>query len=143
MLTLTHSTPTTVVREHYLRSDIPCGSELCQRCVPLYEALADGQLTLPNDEDDMDTKLQKRVSPVLGRKGRIIREGDSTGHYLIIDTNVALHQVRHTAGPSSPRDRLTFVRRTDGPARAFTVWRRHHNSSDGLGRSQASLVTAL
>lgn len=90
------------MREHYLRSDIPCGSQLCDKCEPLYSALADGQLSLPSHEDDaMDgASTSKRrsaaSSPVLSREGRkrtSLGKTDEKGHYLIIDTNVALAQV--------------------------------------------------
>lgn len=92
-----------VVREHYLRSDIPCGSELCEKCEPLYSALADGQLSLPSHEDDdMEGSSASRgkraagMGPLLSREGRKRTSGgktDEKGHYLIIDTNVALAQV--------------------------------------------------
>lgn len=90
------------MREHYLRSDIPCGSELCDKCEPLYSALADGQLALPSHEDDsMDGASTSRrrlapMGPVLSREGRkrtSAGKTDEKGHYLIIDTNVALAQV--------------------------------------------------
>jgi exosome complex exonuclease DIS3/RRP44 len=95
--------PNLVVREHYLRSDIPCGSELCDNCEPLYSALADGQLSLPSHEDDdMEGNTASRgkrvaMGPVLSREGRkrtSAGKTDEKGHYLILDTNVALAQVK-------------------------------------------------
>lgn len=56
-----------VVREHYLRDDIWCGSEACSEC---------------NQE-----------STVLQRDARIESNLCSFPHYLILDTNVVLHQI--------------------------------------------------
>ncbi|XP_003963807.2 exosome complex exonuclease RRP44 [Takifugu rubripes] len=56
-----------VVREHYLRDDIWCGSESCTEC--------------------------KQESPVLQKDACIESNLCSYPHYLIPDTNVVLHQV--------------------------------------------------
>ncbi len=56
-----------IVREHYLREDIWCGSEVCKEC---------------NDE-----------APVLQEDACIESNLCSYPHYLIPDTNVVLHQV--------------------------------------------------
>ena len=61
-----------IVREHYLRDDITCGSEICEKC-----DVTTGQTPLPS-------------SPAL--KSKLC--GDP--HYLIPDTNVVLHQVSKT-----------------------------------------------
>lgn len=57
-----------VVREHYLRDDIWCGSEVCTEC--------------------------KQELTVLQRDACIESNLCSYPHYLIPDTNVVLHQVK-------------------------------------------------
>nr|XP_046257452.1 exosome complex exonuclease RRP44 [Scatophagus argus] len=56
-----------IVREHYLRDDIWCGSEGCTEC--------------------------KQESTVLQRDACIESNLCSSPHYLILDTNVVLHQI--------------------------------------------------
>ncbi|KAM9454993.1 exosome complex exonuclease RRP44 [Clarias gariepinus] len=56
-----------IVREHYLRDDIWCGSEVCSEC--------------------------KDEAPVLQRHACIESNVCSFPHYLIPDTNVVLHQI--------------------------------------------------
>ncbi|KAK3530497.1 hypothetical protein QTP86_027777 [Hemibagrus guttatus] len=56
-----------IVREHYLRDDIWCGSEICSEC--------------------------KDESPVLQRDACIESNLCTFPHYLIPDTNVVLHQI--------------------------------------------------
>ncbi|KAI4871464.1 hypothetical protein NFI96_015951 [Prochilodus magdalenae] len=56
-----------IVREHYLRDDIWCGSEICTEC--------------------------KDGSPVLQQEARIESNICTYPHYLIPDTNVVLHQI--------------------------------------------------
>lgn len=56
-----------IVREHYLRDDIWCGSEVCKEC--------------------------KDEAPVLQEDARIESNLCSYPHYLIPDTNVLLQQV--------------------------------------------------
>lgn len=67
----------TVVREVYLRKDIFCGSELCEKCYDsntLKASLADGHV------------LAQRLSgPSKGSKAPV--------DYLVIDTNIVLHQM--------------------------------------------------
>jgi hypothetical protein len=84
-----------VVREHYLRADIPCGSLLCEKCDPLYTIQNQGQLALPDADEDgasSSTAIKHKLAPLLSVQGRRWEETDK-GHYLVIDTNVALHQV--------------------------------------------------
>jgi len=57
-----------VVREHYLRDDLSCGSLLCDKCPHLSPAKL--------------SELQKAESSLFPK-----------AHYLVIDTNVALHQI--------------------------------------------------
>ena len=63
---------TPVVRERYVRDDIPCGFERCEECArfPGYR-------------------------PVLPRKGitQQMKLVSPNGHYLVVDTNIVLHQV--------------------------------------------------
>uniref|UniRef100_A0AAR2LHI6 Exosome complex exonuclease RRP44 n=1 Tax=Pygocentrus nattereri TaxID=42514 RepID=A0AAR2LHI6_PYGNA len=56
-----------VVREHYLRDDIWCGSEVCTEC--------------------------KDGAPVLQQDARVESDLCAYPHYLIPDTNVVLHQI--------------------------------------------------
>lgn len=58
-----------IVREHYLRDDITCGSEICKSCEH-----SDGSQILVS-EPSRDSKLCP------------------TRHYIVPDTNVVLHQV--------------------------------------------------
>ena len=60
-----------IVREHYLRDDISCGSEICSVC-------------------DHGTK-----GPALSERPEIRSELYKNPHYLIPDTNVVLHQVKN------------------------------------------------
>uniref|UniRef100_A0A8C5CZM8 DIS3 homolog, exosome endoribonuclease and 3'-5' exoribonuclease n=1 Tax=Gadus morhua TaxID=8049 RepID=A0A8C5CZM8_GADMO len=56
-----------IVREHYLRDDIWCGSEICTEC--------------------------KQESTVLQKDSCIESDLCSSPHYLVPDTNVVLHQI--------------------------------------------------
>ena len=58
-----------IVREHYLRDDIWCGSEVCTEC--------------------------KQESTVLQRDACIESNLCSYPHYVLPDTNVVLHQVKN------------------------------------------------
>jgi len=58
-----------VVREHYLRDDIWCGSPLCQIC----------------DQEQENCKLEKK--PV-SKSSLVVQP-----HYLVIDTNIVLEQI--------------------------------------------------
>ncbi len=64
-----------VVREHYLRDDITCGVSGCLLC----------KAAVPNDEED---------NP---QANRLPAESP---HYLILDTNVVLHQVDLITNPA-------------------------------------------
>lgn len=64
----------TVLRERYVRDDIPCGYESCHLCA-----------SFPGF---------RPVLPKTGFKGHtkyITKEG----HWLVVDTNIVLHQVGH------------------------------------------------
>ena len=56
-----------IVREHYLRDDITCGSEICEECVQENDVL---QSDFDIESDQYEQK-----------------------HYIIPDTNVVIHQV--------------------------------------------------
>lgn len=64
-----------VVREHYLRDDIPCYSRLCNKCQLILKADAHGKLP--------EIILSETPTKTLS--------GDS--HYLIVDTNIVLHAI--------------------------------------------------
>lgn len=57
-----------IVREHYLRDDIGCGSKVCKKCKH-------------NDEKPLEENTS------------VVNTGFSDKHYLLVDTNVVLHQV--------------------------------------------------
>ncbi|EIW68849.1 hypothetical protein TREMEDRAFT_63316 [Tremella mesenterica DSM 1558] len=61
-----------VLRERYVRDDIPCGFSSCQSCSPF-----------PN---------QRPVLPLKGYLGHTTLTS-TCGHYLVIDTNIVLHQM--------------------------------------------------
>merc|ERR1719435_282852 len=58
-----------VVREHYLRDDIWCGSLLCQQC----------------DQEPENCRLEKKPIP---RSSLVVEP-----HYLVVDTNIVLDQI--------------------------------------------------
>ena len=72
-----------VVREHYLRDDVWCGASHCLNC---------GQTEQENLLDSTPHSASKLCS---------------FPHYLLLDTNVVLHQVR--IGYSSETARLTVL----------------------------------
>ncbi|XKL62471.1 hypothetical protein PGB90_002304 [Kerria lacca] len=59
-----------IVREHYLRDDIGCGSRICKKCAII------------NENAILDDKLSSSISKAYVNP-----------HYLIVDTNVVLHQI--------------------------------------------------
>ena len=61
-----------VLRERYVRDDIPCGYEKCHLCT-----------TFPGF---------KPVLPTIGFQGHT-KYAAKEGHWLVIDTNIVLHQV--------------------------------------------------
>ena len=61
-----------ILRERYLRSDIPCGYEACTEC--------------------SDYPGFKQVLPVQGAQGHSKFKSEA-GHWLVVDTNIVLHQV--------------------------------------------------
>lgn len=69
-----------VLRETYHRDDIPCGSVACATCdASVYEAECAG------------TSMPMR-HPVLDKQGAVNNYGGKP-HYVVIDTNVVLHQM--------------------------------------------------
>lgn len=77
-----------ILRECYLRDDIPCGSQACQRCQHLH---ADMQ------QQARDSGLQKKIllDPA-GLKNNMV----DRHHYLILDTNAFLHQMDLIENPT-------------------------------------------
>ncbi|KAG7905422.1 hypothetical protein KL906_005088 [Ogataea polymorpha] len=66
-----------IVREHYLRDDIPCSSVCCDDCEEYYKPSPDGQ---PSE-------------PILSGEPLEITKSDIGRHYLILDTNVVLNAI--------------------------------------------------
>lgn len=64
-----------VVREHYLRDDIPCYSSACTKCQDVAKADASGNLP----------------KFILSAKPAKLKNGSN--HYIIVDTNIALHAI--------------------------------------------------
>ncbi|KAK6620525.1 hypothetical protein RUM43_010817 [Polyplax serrata] len=58
-----------IVREHYLRNDIWCGSELCKKCQQ-------------KNNDIVLDKSQKSLSDIV-----------PDSHYIVLDTNIVLNQI--------------------------------------------------
>lgn len=111
---------TKVLREHYLRPDIPCGSLYCDECQDLYEIAATPTLLDSSGQDEMDTSVRSKKAkrgngPVLSRQGRDPLKGDlGSRHYLLLDTNVVLHQVSPHPKRVGPAHLLVL----DGSARS-------------------------
>jgi hypothetical protein len=72
-----------VLREHYLRPDVPCGAALCEECSDLY-----GQAPTLTGQSKPSTS-----KPVLSQAAREPTTAHKSRHYLILDTNILLHQV--------------------------------------------------
>ncbi|CAI5757195.1 unnamed protein product [Candida verbasci] len=64
-----------IVREHYLRNDIPCYSSSCKKCQDIIKPDANGNLP----------KFILSSDPAATKKGEI--------HYLVLDTNIVLHAI--------------------------------------------------
>lgn len=64
-----------VVREHYLRDDIPCGVEGCLECLRLMEALSEAPILL-------NPSLQTVANSAIGK-----------AHIILPDTNILLHHL--------------------------------------------------
>lgn len=58
-----------IVREHYLRIDLGCGSDICHRC--------------QQEEDGVPLRADRMVRSSLF----------DFPHYVVLDTNVILHQI--------------------------------------------------
>ena len=75
-----------IQREHYLRDDIGCGSLLCDACLfPHSLRKLDGEVVVGDDGEDMDDYEDS---------GRVESGEGSIPTYLVVDTNIVLHQVR-------------------------------------------------
>ncbi len=73
-----------VIRERYLRNDIGCGCPNCTACRPYHEQL---YRTVQSSEGRKLHFLAPK--PLRGNK----KVHEEAGYYLIIDTNVVLHQM--------------------------------------------------
>lgn len=72
-----------IVREHYLRDDISCGSELCTQISCLSS----------NQNNQPKTAINLKSKTVLESKPVSPSSLFSDPHYIIPDTNIILHQV--------------------------------------------------
>lgn len=68
---------TKIVREHYLRDDIPCSSESCEQCQDYYVPGANGEVPHPILSDSPLDLHQKTIGK----------------HYVMLDTNVVLNAI--------------------------------------------------
>ncbi|PWN47632.1 RNB-domain-containing protein [Violaceomyces palustris] len=75
-----------VVRERYLRSDISCGSSSCQKCKESHLSA-------------ISSKQSNSPTVLLSQKG-LANSVVRGNHYLILDTNVFLHQIDLIENPS-------------------------------------------
>lgn len=66
-----------IVREHYLRDDIPCYSKACQKCNDYYTTDRNGQL----------------LHPILSNDPLSLKKDNIGKHYIIPDTNVVLNAI--------------------------------------------------
>lgn len=83
-----------VLRERYLRSDIPCGSLACSTCTELYEEGAPPTLAETTGiEVDDPRPSTSSARPVLSVEGRAAAGAAIGRHYVVPDTNVVLHQM--------------------------------------------------
>ncbi|KAK6203161.1 exoribonuclease required for 3 end formation of 5.8S rRNA [Scheffersomyces amazonensis] len=64
-----------IVREHYLRNDIPCYSEACNKCHEIIKPDANGELP----------------KFILSKDPNKLKDGSK--HYIILDTNIILHTI--------------------------------------------------
>jgi exosome complex exonuclease DIS3/RRP44 len=79
-----------VVRELYLRQDIPCSSKLCSECLSIAPSAADGS-GKSNCQVQEDVLIEVIVAPfVLSERPAAIKSYPK-GHYLVPDTNVLLN----------------------------------------------------
>ncbi|ODV69845.1 RNB-domain-containing protein [Hyphopichia burtonii NRRL Y-1933] len=70
-----NGTATKIVREHYLRDDIPCYSKLCNKCHDLLKPNAQGEL------------------PVFVLSETPLKIKEFGSHYILLDTNIILHAI--------------------------------------------------
>ena len=82
-----------------MRSDIPCGSLVCAFCDELYQASLPPSLATESEGVDTvyhTTKRYRGSEAVLSLEGRPALDSKGKRHYLVLDTNVVLHQVSLT-----------------------------------------------
>ncbi|MBW0485011.1 hypothetical protein O181_024726 [Austropuccinia psidii MF-1] len=86
-----------VAREHYLRSDIPCGASVCFDCEKIcsvVQANLHSAIVAQNENIDHLEQSSKRFKLTLlsdtGRKGHRKFQNQ---HYLVLDANVVLRQI--------------------------------------------------
>ncbi|KAN0065804.1 exosome catalytic subunit dis3 [Thecaphora frezii] len=77
-----------VLRERYLRDDIPCGSKACHKCLPLHDAM----------QSEADEGLTQKKA-LLDTAGLVNAKVDRK-HYIVVDTNAFLHQMDLLENPA-------------------------------------------
>jgi exosome complex exonuclease DIS3/RRP44 len=76
-----------IVREHYLRDDIGCGSELCEDCQD------------SDENDDVNMEVDGNSSSKTSKFSQLSETPKSVSsvykdpHYLVLDTNIILNQM--------------------------------------------------
>jgi exosome complex exonuclease DIS3/RRP44 len=80
-----------IVREVYLRQDIPCSSKLCSRCPPPRNAAQVGKSTQNPEFVRLRTAHDAIVSPALLSDKPAGTKAFPQGHYLVPDTNALLN----------------------------------------------------
>jgi exosome complex exonuclease DIS3/RRP44 len=68
---------TKIVREHYLRDDIPCSSKACKNCSDCYKAGPSGEIP----------------HPILSASPLDLSKENIGKHYIVIDTNIVLNAI--------------------------------------------------
>lgn len=82
-----------VVREHYLRDDIPCGIVNCRQCRPLYQNITDqgGHTFVDANPHEGENDLKKPTLNPL--KISLLNSSINAPHILVPDTNIFLHHM--------------------------------------------------
>lgn len=68
---------TKIVREHYIRDDIPCFSRACETCTECYKPGPSGEIP----------------HPILSETPLTLNKGKIGKHYVVIDTNIVLNAI--------------------------------------------------
>ncbi|KAG0151896.1 hypothetical protein CROQUDRAFT_650470 [Cronartium quercuum f. sp. fusiforme G11] len=94
-----------VLREHYLRTDIPCGCSNCSDCARLASDLQQTISSVSADSEAHSGSMTKRRKiMLLSERGRTAHRLFPAAHYLILDTNVVLRQIDLLESPTFGAD---------------------------------------